>query len=307
MRKITAVILAAGKSKRMRTSIPKILLDLGGRPLISHIISALLSVKYVDEIIVVLKHKKELVKDEISKEFRNVHFVVQGKQDGTAKAVESAGKILKKKENILVLCADTPLIKSATLEKFICFFFKKSLDCAIMTALFKEKSDLGKILRDETGNIKAVKEKVDIKSSVEEEVNSGIYCFRKKPLFDGLKSIKANKKKREFFLTDIISVFYYQGLKMKSFTADNTEILGVNGQKNLSLSRKILNQRFIDRLMRKVVIFMDPDTTFISFDTKIGPDTIVYPFTFIEKDVIIGRNCAIGPFAHIRSGSVIEH
>jgi len=306
-KKVTAVILAAGKSKRTKTSIPKVLLDLAGRPFIFHIISTLLSVKYIDDIIVVLGHKKGLIRDQIRHEFRNIKFAFQNKQDGTAKAVEASGNLLKGKDNILVICADTPLITTATLNNFIKFFFKDRLDCAIITALFKKANDLGKIIRDREGNVEAIREKIEDRGSSEEEVNSGIYCFRKKVLFDNLRKIKLNKKKKEFFLTDIINIFYRKGLRIKGFVVgDNDEIIGVNDQKNLSLARKIVNARFIRRLMGKGVMFIDPDTTFVSFDTIIGHDSVVYPFTFIEKNVIIGSNCAIGPFAHIRSGSVIE-
>ena len=307
MKKVTAVILAAGKGKRTKTSVPKVLLDLAGRPFISHIISTLLSVKYIDDIIVVLGHKKELVRDQIRREFKNVKFAFQNKQNGTAKAVEASGNLLKGKDNILVICADTPLITAATLNNFIKFFFKDRLDCAIITALFEKRSDLGKVIRDTEGSIEAIKEKVDIKGLPEEEVNSGIYCFRRKMLFDNLGKIKLNKKKKEFFLTDIINIFYRRGARMKGFVvSDNVEILGVNDQKNLSLARKVVNARFIERLMSKGVMFIDPDTTFVSFGVKIGSDSVVYPFTFIEKNVIIGSNCVVGPFAHIRAKSKIE-
>jgi len=307
MKKITAVILAAGKSKRTKTSTPKVLLDLAGRPFIFHIISTLLSVKYIDDIVVVLGHKKELIRSSIKSEFKNIKFAFQNKPNGTAKAVEASKDLLKGKDNVFVMCADTPLITAAALNNFIKTFFKNNLDCAIMTAIFKEKSDLGKVIRDEKGDIEAIREKVDIKGSLDEEVNSGIYCFKKRILFDGLKKIRINKKKKEFFLTDIINIFYHKGFKIKGFiVGDNSEILGVNDQKNLSLARKIINTRLINNLMNKGVVFIDPDTTFVSFDTKIGHDSVIYPFTFIEKNVIIGSNCAIGPFAHIRSGSIIE-
>jgi len=306
MKKITAVILAAGKSKRTKTSVPKVLLDLAGRPFIFHIIDTLLSVKYIDDIVVVLGHKKELIKKEIRRKFKNIKFTTQRNQNGTAKAVEASKRLLTGKDNVFVICADTPLITAATLNNFIRFFFKDNIDCAIITALFKEKSGLGRIVRDEAGNVEAIREKVDIKGSADEEVNSGIYCFKKKTLFDNLNSIRMNKKKKEFFLTDVINIFYRRGLKTKGFIADdNNEILGVNDQENLSLARRIVNIRFIKNLMNKGVMFIDPDTTFVSFDTKIGSDSVVYPFTFIEKNVIIGSNCAIGPFAHIRAKSVI--
>ncbi len=307
VKKVTAVVLGAGKSKRTRTNVPKVLLDLGGKPLIFYILETLSSIKMIDEIFLVVGHKREKIQQVVYRKFRNVRFVVQPRQNGTAKAVEATKDFLKEKRNLLVICGDTPLIRKDTLKKFINFFFKKDADCAIITALFKEKSDLGKVIRDSSNRIKAIIEKTNIKSRDNEEVNSGIYCFKKNFLFKELSKIKLNKKKREFFLTDIINIFYNKGFKIESFIVDDEEeILGVNTQKNFALVRKIINQRFLEKLMSRGVSIVDPETTFVSFDTKIGINSIVYPFTFIEKNVIIGNNCVVGPFAHIRAHSKIE-
>ena len=306
-RKVTAIVLAAGMSRRIRTSVPKILLDLGGQPLIFHILDTLVSLKLVNKIIVVLGHEKESVKKAISGKFSSVSFVVQDKLNGTAQAVAAVSSLLDRRDNTLVICADTPLITTPALRKFINFFFHNNLDCAVITALFKQKSDLGRILRDDTGRIKAIAEKVDVSGERNEEVNSGIYCFRNNELIKRLKMIKMNKKKREFFLTDIINIFYNDNLEVGGFTLkDNDDILGVNTPKSLIRARRILNQRLIEHLIEAGVLIMDPRTTFLSFDTKIGKDSTVYPFTFIEKNVIIGSNCSIGPFIHIRANSIVR-
>jgi len=307
-KKISAVVLAAGKSKRTKTTLPKVLLEVGGRPLIFYILEILSSLKVVSDIIVVLGHKKDLVKEFIAKEFKNVKFSFQKELNGTAKALLAAKPLLNKTNNVLVLCADSPLITAATLKECIKYFFKEDADCAVLTAIFKEKNDLGRITRDEKDKIKSITERVELKESgQEEEVNSGIYCFKRDTLFKGLKLIRLNKKKKEFFLTDIIEIFYHWGCKILGYKLkENTEILGVNTQKNLSIVRKVLNQRFLDNLMKRGVVIVDPENTFVSFDTKIGKNTVVYPFTFIEKNVIIGSNCTIGPFVRLRENTVIR-
>jgi len=306
-KKVTAVILAAGKGKRAKTSMPKVLLELCGRAIILHILSALSSLKVVDDIIVVLGHKRELVQNAIKKVFPKVKFVYQKELNGTARAVSSASSLLKNKSNVLVLCGDTPLIKASTLRKFINSFFKERAKCSVMTAVFKEKNDYGRITRDSRGNVVGITEKVELKADLDrEEVNSGIYCFEKSFLLKGLTKIKVNKKKKEFFLTDIINIAYKGGFGAKGFCLeDNLEILGVNTQKNLSKVRKLLNERLIEVASLRGVTFIDPDTTFLSFDTKIGKDTVIYPFTFIEKNVIIGSYCELGPFLRVRKGSAI--
>ncbi|MCM8773560.1 MAG: sugar phosphate nucleotidyltransferase [Candidatus Omnitrophica bacterium] len=306
--KVTAVVLAAGKSKRTKTTLPKVLLEVGGRPLIFYILDTLRKVKYIDNIIIVTGHKRELLEEAVKKVYHDIKFSLQRELNGTAKAVESAKELLTDSENVLVICGDTPLVTPSTIKKFIKNFFKENAHCSIITAYFKEKTDLGRIIRDRENNIERIAEKVDLEDEVKmEEVNSGIYCFKKKFLFDGLGEITCHKKKKEYFLTDIVNIFYRRGLKILGFTLDDpNELIGVNTQDNLSLVNRLLNKRFIDNLRAKGAVIIDPDTTFVSYDTKIGRDTVVYPFTFIEKNVIIGRNCKLGPFVHIRKDSVIE-
>ncbi len=306
--KITAIILAAGKSTRTKTSLPKVLIELCGRPMIFYVLEAIRSCGIINETIVVLGHQRELIQNTIKNEFKNVHFAVQKEINGTAKAVESASKLIKKSENTLIVCADTPLITKDTITKFLRFYFRKNLDGALITAIWRTKNDLGKIVRDKQGKIEKIVEKVEnINFQQEEEINSGIYCFRTQKLLKEIKNIKANRKKKEYFLTDIINIFYRKGYTVESFPVDNTdEIMGVNTQSSISRARSILNQRFLAQHMNKGVSIFDPSTTFISFDTKIGKNSILYPFTFIEKNVIIGNNCVIGPFAHIRAGSRIK-
>ncbi len=307
-KKITAVVLAAGKSKRIKASLPKVLLDLGGKPLIFYVLEALTANKNIDRIIVVLGHQEDEVKKAIQSKFKSVRFVRQNKLNGTAKAIEAAKGLFSRNSNVLALCGDAPLIKASTLAEFSKFFFKTQADCAIVTSVFEKKSDLGVVLRDTKGNVKSIVEKTEFFSGpANEEVNSGIYCFKAAYLLEGLKKIRINTKKKEYFLTDLINIFYRRELDIKGFKLkDNTEVLGVNTQGGLCVARKILNRRFLDFLLDKGVMIMDPDTTFVNFDTKIGRNSIVYPFTFIGKNVIIGSNCTIGPFAHLRNNTVIK-
>ena len=307
-RKISAIVLAAGKSKRTKTTVPKVLLDLGGIPLIFHILKTLHSLRILDEVVIVLGHKKDAVEKVVKKSFNRVHFVVQSKLDGTAGAVRDARPMLNKTDNVLVVCADTPLITPSTLRNFINFFFRHNCDGALISAVFNEQTDYGRIIRDAGNNIKAIVEKVNIDDVQHtEEVNSGIYCFKTKLLFDALKKIKINPRKKEYFLTDIVEIFYRNRLKIEGYRlSDNEEMLGVNTQYNLALVRKVLNQRVARRLLKEGITIIDPDTTYLSVDTKIGKNSVVFPFTFIEKNVIIGSNCQVGPFVYLRPNTRVK-
>ncbi|OQX87832.1 MAG: hypothetical protein B6D55_02195 [Candidatus Omnitrophica bacterium 4484_70.2] len=309
-KKVTAVVLAAGRSKRVNTTLPKVLFELAGRPLIFYILETLFSLKrWVEEVIVILGNQRENVEEVISKEFKDVRFCYQKELNGTAKAVESAKELLEERENVLILCGDTPLITVSTLKDFIRFFFKERSDCVILTSVIKKDTDLGRVCRDQEGKVKEIVEKVEVKKEKGKEkveVNSGIYCFKREKLFQGLSQIKVNRKKNEFFLTDIVKIFYNWRYKISSWEVNDwREILGVNTQCDFSFVGKCLNERLLNNLMKKGVRVIDPSTTFVSFNTKIGRDSVIYPFTYIEKNVSIGKNCRIGPFAHLREDTVI--
>ena len=151
-------------------------------------------------------------------------------------------------------------------------------------------------------------EKIELKKdSPKNEVNSGIYFFTKKELIGNIKAIRLNLKKKEYFFTDIIEIFYRRRQKLGAYqVGDYREILAVNSQKDLALVAKIMNLRLLDELMGKGITVVDPQTTFISHDLKVGKNSIIYPFTFIENNVIIGRNCRVGPFAHLRPNTVLK-
>ncbi|RKY37822.1 MAG: hypothetical protein DRP72_02875 [Candidatus Omnitrophota bacterium] len=303
-RRVSAIILGAGKSKRMRLTKSKIILDLGGRPLIFYTLDVLKRLG-IKDISLVVGYKKEEVKKVVREEFPDIRFVHQRIYNGTAKAVEIALPFTKE-EDVLVLYGDTPLIEAKTLRSFINFYFKKNSPCALISGRLPFDNDLGRILRNSTGEVIKIIEKQQLTHPVD-EVNSGIYCFKKSHLGKGLKKIKMNRKKREFFLTDIVEIFSHQNLRVSPyFLEDWRQIIGVNTQSNLALAYKLLNEKLLERIMHKGVRIIDPYTTFLSYDTKIGRDSIIYPFTYIEKNVIIGNNCSIGPFVHLRQNTYIK-
>lgn len=307
-KKVTAVVLAAGKGKRAKTTMPKVLLDIAGCSVIFHILYNLKSLKQVDNIVVVLGHKNELVRETISKEFPDIKFVIQKKLNGTAKAVEAAYQHIKSSDYTLVLCGDAPLIRKETLRKVVNSSVRKKVSCGVLTAKVYQKTDLGRMIRDDKCQLVRIAEKVEKLGAVDcEEVNSGVYCFNSSELLKNLPKIKPNKKKKEYFLTDMINLLYNDKKPALGVVFDDiAEIAGINTQKDLSFARKVINSRLIENLMEKGVNIIDPDNTYVAYDTKIGKNSTVYPFTFIEKNVIIGSNCELGPFIRVRKGSCIK-
>ena len=315
MESFSIVILAGGKGKRMKSTSPKALCDLLGQTLIYYPLKEVLKLKrYLKEIIVVVGYKAKAVVQEVKKSFpkeQKIKFVYQSKMLGTANALKVAYKKVKN-NNVLVLCTDTPLISAETLRAFISSFLKRKLSCFVLTADLSDENSLGVILRDKEGKLKGIREKNILSSSragdsFYQEVNSGIYCFKKKTLGENLPRINKNKRKKEYFLTDIIEILYNQGQKLDTYFLDRAEeILGINSQRDLWKVNKMMRQKVLEEMVAKGVKVIDPESTFVEAGVRIGRNTLIYPFTFIEKGAIIGSNCSLGPFVRIRGNSSID-
>ncbi|MFH1519062.1 MAG: sugar phosphate nucleotidyltransferase [Candidatus Omnitrophota bacterium] len=318
MENFSVVILAAGQGKRMKSALPKAVYDLIGSPLVFYPLKEVLRLKrYLKEIIVVVGHKGKMVEQEVKKCFSagtKIKFVDQPRRLGTANALAVATQKIKYK-NVLVLCADTPLIRAETLKAFIASFIRRRLSCSLITANEADDNSLGVITRDRKGKLKAIQEKAEIglgstrrkKSTlINQEVSSGIYCFKYQLLKQNLSLITKNKRKKEYFLTDIVEILYNQGERIDTYLLDSAqEISGINTQKDLWKAAKVIRQRVLEELSCKGVKIIDPETTFIESGVVIGKNTLIYPFTFIEKGVIIGNNCSLGPYLRLRKGSSV--
>lgn len=319
MNKTTAIVLAAGKGKRMKSLWPKVLREVCGQPLIYYVLKQLSKIKSIKEIVVVLGYKDDLVKSKIKEISINqlprlsgrIRFVKQAQMLGTADAVKVALTKAKYGE-VLVTCGDNPLIQSKTLSSFLSFSRRKRLDCCIFTTFMDKQNQLGTIIYNNKGKVKAIEEKIAGKrkkeTGVADRVNSGTYYFVKKELSADIKKIKKNKRKKEYFLTDIVEIFYNQGKKIDSYLGkDSSEAAGINNLFELQFAEENIRKMIIAELTRKGVMIVSPMTTIIQESVKIGKNTTIYPFTFIEKGAIIGSNCSVGPFLHIRGNSRINN
>jgi bifunctional UDP-N-acetylglucosamine pyrophosphorylase/glucosamine-1-phosphate N-acetyltransferase len=305
MKQLRAIILAAGKGTRMYSDIPKVLHQVCGKALIQTVVDTVSAVGSL-KTYVVLGHKIEVVREQLSKELVIVH---QKKLAGTADAVKSAAAHFRSyRGDVLILCGDTPLLTKETIKQLIRKHQSSQAVCTVLTAVIASPQGYGRMIRDSRGQVTAIREDKD--ASDEEravnEINVGVYCFKSKELFAALKRVKVNPKKKEFYLTDTIDLFYQQGLKVETYVTDDpSEGLGVNTRVDLAVAHNIIRQKILKKFMLDGVTIVDPATTYIDAGVKIGRDTIIRPYTFIEHDVNIGSRCLIGPFAHIRPKSVI--
>jgi len=303
---VAVIILAAGKSTRMKSKTPKVLHPICGRPMIGFVLDLVRELK-IRPVIVVLGHKHKEVRKHLPD---GIKIAVQKKLLGTADAVRTALPHLKNfKGSVLVLYADNPLLKKETISKLLRHHAENKLDATLLTAHLEKPFGYGRVLRDKYASVSGIVEEKDADDVQKDirEINTGIMCFKQKSLADALKHVTRNNLKKEYYLTDIIGLLYKKGLLVDAMKLqDVQEATGINSRSELACANAIMQKRLNEKFMQKGVTILDPASTFISYGTKIGRDTAIYPFTVIERNVKIGNRCRVGPFAHLRPGTELK-
>ena len=306
MKKIVAIVLAAGEGTRMKSEKAKVLHQVSGVPMICHVVNTLLELK-LDKIYVVIGNHGEEVTKAISD--KNLDFIWQKEQLGTGHAVSQVKDKLKNFDGIvLVLCGDVPLIRSKTLKKLMDFHMTSNSSSTILTFYPENSSGYGRILRNNNKNVIGIIEEIDAnKEQLKiEEANSGTYCFNWKKLSQALELLNPENVKRELYLTDIVKIFSSKGEKISAINVEDwNEVIGINNREELASANYEMNKRILKRWMNSGVTIMDPNSTYIHNQVNIENDTVIYPFTFLEGSTIIGKNCEIGPSTKLVN-SIVE-
>ncbi|HZD59937.1 MAG TPA: bifunctional UDP-N-acetylglucosamine diphosphorylase/glucosamine-1-phosphate N-acetyltransferase GlmU [Anaerolineae bacterium] len=305
------IVLAAGEGTRMKSSRPKVLHAICGKPMI-HFVLESIGTLHPEEIVVVIGHKA----DEVRQAIDGVEFAFQEEQLGTGHAVLTAEDLFAAFDGtIAVISGDTPLVKAKTFSDLVSIHESSGAAASILTARVKDPTGYGRIIRDSDGVVAAIVEEKDatVEQRKIDEVNSGIYCFDKKKLFEALRQVDSNNEQREYYLTDVIKILTNRGEKIMASIADEPdEIMGVNSRIQLAGADKVMRRTINERFMLNGVTIIDPDMTFISPDATIGRDTVIYPMTFIDGKTSIGEGCIIGPSSRlidcaIGNGVIIEN
>lgn len=307
--KTRAIILAAGKGTRMKSELPKVLHPIFNKPLLGFVLDAINASGLVDESYVIVGHKAELVEDFVSKNYKSAKCILQEPQLGTGDAVNKAYKDLENFDgNVIILCGDAPLITPETIKEFVKAHNEANATLTVMSAIFDNPTNYGRIVRNENGYLAAIVEEKDASQEQKaiKEINAGIYCLNWQKIKPAFKNLKCNNAQGEYYLTDIVSWAVKEGLKAQSFILkNNEEIFGINSKTHLAEATKFLNTKTINKLLEDGVTIVDPQSTFISPETTIGADTTILPNVYITGKNTIGKNCKIGPCAHIRDGAQI--
>ena len=339
------MILAAGLGTRMKSRRAKVLHELGGLPLITHVVKTANKLD-PETILVVVGHQAEEVEKAVLEAVgEKATFVVQAKQRGTGDAVESARSQLENSDSLLLLLyGDTPAIRTETLQKLIDHHRETGSACSILSVELTNPTGYGRIVRSEDGSFARIVEQRDATPEQREirEINSGIYCFEARELFQALRRVEPANEQGEYYLTDVAEILLSLGAKVTVYLHDDSrELSGVNTRAELAEFENRLRRDMIRRLMMETgVTFIDPSHAYIGPEAQVGRDCIIYPDVSIEgKSVIgdncviragvritnsrlgddvtvkdhsiivdseIGSNCSIGPFAHLRMNATLE-
>ncbi|SFT47805.1 bifunctional UDP-N-acetylglucosamine pyrophosphorylase / Glucosamine-1-phosphate N-acetyltransferase [Selenomonas sp. GACV-9] len=306
MSDLVTVILAAGKGTRMKSKLPKVLHKAAGKSMVQHVIDAAKAAG-AKRNIVVTGFGGDVVREAIGAQ---AEFVEQKEQLGTGHAVMQTADLLKDETGtVMVLCGDTPLLTGNLLKKLFDAHVEAGAKATVLTAIMPDATGYGRIIRMADGSVQKI---VEHKDATEEErqvkeVNSGIYCFDAKALFASLEKVTNDNAQGEYYLPDVLEILQKQGEKIWAVAADDYEsTLGINSRQQLAGAEKILRRRKNEELMAEGVTLMDPDTTYVDADVKVGRDTVIYPMTWLEGNTVIGEECEIGPsirFQNVKAGN----
>ena len=292
--KLASIVLAAGRGTRMKSSLPKVLHQVCGRPMIHYAINAA-KMSGAEKTVLVVGHGAEEMQNYLGE---RVIYALQQEQLGTGHAVQSAlPAISEDYDTILVTYGDMPLLTEGTLQKLLQTQAKNSGPLSMVTMISEDPKGFGRIMRGMDGSVVAIVEEVECtpeQLSIQ-ELNVGAYCFDAKWLWQALKRLPLSPK-GEYYLTDVIGIAVQDGLRVDALTVtDNQEALGINTRVHLAEAESVMRQRILENLMLEGVTVIDPASTYVESSVRIGMDTILQPNTFLRGDTVIGENCVIGP------------
>ena len=307
------VVLAAGEGTRMKSAVPKVLHELGGRTLVGHAVAAAEALE-PEHLVVVVGHGRDQVTEHLAAVAPRVTTAVQDRQLGTGHAVGCALGTLPELDGVLVVTyGDVPLLAGATIRDLVDLHVADGNGVTVLTAEVENPSGYGRIVRDADGGVLGIVEEKDASDAVQRirEINSGIYAFDAAVLRDGLARLTSDNAQGELYLTDLVAMARTDGRGVGAYkTGDAWQTEGVNDRVQLAAIRRELNRRVLDGWMRAGVTVVDPATTWVDVTVELGRDVVLRPgvqlcgSTRVEDGAEVGpdstiTDCAIGAGASV--------
>lgn len=306
MKQFILLILAAGKGTRLKSGLPKVLHHLAGKPLIKYVLDASRPLG-PSSIQIVVGCEAKAVKSALVDV--PAQFIDQVPQLGTGHAVKLAEPHWEShRSTILILYGDVPLISTQTLKNLLETHWKTGASVTLLSAFLEDPTGYGRVVKDSRGDVEKIVEQKDanIQEQGLKEINTGIYCFQIPDLAQVIGELSAANAQGEYYLTDCVGLLRRQNKRVGVVVCeDPTEVIGINSRVELAQLEQVLRERKLRELMLEGVTIVDPVSTYVAPDVKVGRDTILYPNVFLEKGSVIGSACQIYPNVRI-SNSVLE-
>jgi bifunctional UDP-N-acetylglucosamine pyrophosphorylase/glucosamine-1-phosphate N-acetyltransferase len=304
-----AVIMAAGKSTRMKSRTPKVLHAVAGRAIIDSIVHAAREGCGVTDTIAVVGHAAERVREHLTTRWgASVRYAVQEPQHGTGHAIMQAAPLLEDFDgDVLTLAGDTPLVSAEVLRLLLEHHRATGAAATALTAVMDDPAAYGRILRGADGGVTRIVEARDASEDelAVHEINTSIYCFRAKALFGALGRLRPENAQGEYYLTDVIALLAGDGERVEAVVSpDPAVVMGVNTRVELAEAGEILRARKLHQMMLDGVTIIDPRSTYVDLDVSVGPDTTLHPGTVLQGATTIGSGCEIGPFSQVRDSAL---
>ena len=306
--KTAVVIMAAGKGTRLKSRHPKVLHEVGGKPLLAHVVAAARQVVPAENIYAIVGYEAEKVRAAVAD--TGIRFVLQEPQRGTGHALMCAGPALTEYENVIVLSGDAPLITPETISRLRDFHQLRKPAMTVLSTRLEDPTGYGRLIRRPGSElIQAIVEEKSCspKQRKLKEINSGFYAFSVKPLLANVKKLSTDNAHREYYLTDMAEVLRNAGERVLAISTDDpAEILGSNTRKELVDLDQKLRQRKCDELMAEGVTIFYPQTCLIDSDVEVGADTVIEPFVQLQGRTRIGSDCRIKSYSVIRDSQISD-
>ena len=300
-------IMAAGKGTRLRSKRPKVLHEIGGKPLLTHVIYAAAQIVSPRDIVVIVGHEADKVRDAVAS--TGVRFALQAQQLGTGHAMMVAREELQGYDALLVLSGDVPLIRPETIAAVRDFHLKNRAAMTILTALPADPYGYGRIIRKNarSAEVKAiVEQKVLSKTQAKtREINSGIYAFHAKDLWSNIDRLKTDNAHKEYYLTDLAAMLVKAKKKVVAIPAQSAvEVLGANTIAEMMELDRSFRENKARQLMAAGVSIYRPETVTIDAEVEVGADTIIEPFAQLLGHTRIGQDCRIRSYSVISNSEI---
>ncbi|HEY1657922.1 MAG TPA: bifunctional UDP-N-acetylglucosamine diphosphorylase/glucosamine-1-phosphate N-acetyltransferase GlmU [Candidatus Sulfotelmatobacter sp.] len=307
--RVAIAIMAAGKGTRLKSRLPKVLHEVGGKPLLAHVITAAVRVVPPSDVFAIIGHEADRVRAAVST--AGVNFVVQPEQRGTGHALMIARSALSSYDHVIVLSGDAPQITAQTIAKLLNFHLDEGAAMTLLSAELNPPTGYGRVLRKNarSAEVQAIVEEKSATPAQKKlrEINAGFYVFDVQKLFSHIGQLSTNNTHAEYYLTDMAEVLRKDGERVVGWkTEDPAEILGANTRAELSLIDQQMRMRKCQQLMADGVTIFYPETCVIDSDVEIDADTVVEPFVQILGRTRIGADCRIRSYSVIGDSEIAE-